>query len=252
MNLSITPVPTWVNISFALLFPIAVYLIGNIVKQAYCNYNGNEKIAKIMQRNVVISYTIYFVGVAIAALFGIFTVNTLPPRILLFTTLPLFIFYLFYVIRSDWFQIVLENATLQSLVFIHVFRFVGIFFLICYTYDALPRDFALAGGIGDIVAATLCLVVIYALNNKKSYAIPLTYLWNIIGILDILNVLFLAIITTRTAIENNEVGVGEFGTFPFAWIPAFAPATIIFLHIVVFKKLALIRKNRINKNATFR
>jgi hypothetical protein len=27
--------------------------------------------------------------------------------------------------------------------------------------------------------------------------------------------------------------------FPFALIPAFAPATIIFLHIVIFKKLKM-------------
>jgi len=35
--------------------------------------------------------------------------------------------------------------------------------------------------------------------------------------------------------ENNEPGVAQFDTFPFSWIPAFAPATIIFLHILVFK-----------------
>lgn len=37
--------------------------------------------------------------------------------------------------------------------------------------------------------------------------------------------------------NSSSQGIEQFGTFPFSWIPAFAPATIIFLHILIFKKL---------------
>lgn len=243
MELYITAVPLWVNLTFLLSFPIAAILIGQAVKKAYLNANQSIHTANKKQRNTLLFYGFYLTAVAAASAIGLFAGNALPPRILIFTTIPLLTFYLFYVMRSDWYHFIIKNATLQSLIFIHVFRFVGIFFFITYSYGALPWNFALAGGAGDIIAAALGCYAIYALNNQKSYAIRLTYIWNIVGLLDIINVIITAIIVTKISIANNEVGVAEFATFPFSWIPSFAPATIIFLHIGVFQKLKMMKKH---------
>ncbi|MEM9850258.1 MAG: hypothetical protein AAF847_20365, partial [Bacteroidota bacterium] len=128
---------------------------------------------------------------------------------------------------------------LSDLVKIHLFRFVGIFFFINYYYGTLPKQFAFIGGGGDILTAMLAIWVIYVLNRQKKYAISLTWIWNILGLLDILSVLFNAIMLTREAVATGGTGVAQFGTFPFSWIPAFAPATILFLHIVIFERLSL-------------
>lgn len=243
MELFISSVPTWVSILFLLSFPVAAWLIASAAHSGYLAAGKLPEEAKTLRTRILLFYAAFLLFVAIASLFGLFSENALPPKILLFTTIPLLLFYFLYVSRTNWFKTLFTHTPLPTLVGIHLFRFVGVFFLISYYFDALPQTFAYIGGWGDIISATLAIWVIYALKQQKSYAIALTWIWNIIGMLDILNVLTNAIITTRASLADGTAGVIEFASFPFAWIPAFAPATIIFLHVVVFQRLIALRKN---------
>jgi len=236
MSVSITLVPIWVSILFVVLFStIPVFLIANTVKKVLRRHHKETSLK--MAKNIKVFYWVYFILISGVSLTGFFTKNVLPPRIILYSVIPLFLFYIFYIQKTNWFQLVLKDITLEQLVFIHVFRFVGSFFFLLYAYDVLPKSFAYIGGVGDILSALLVFPVIYALKNRKRYAKVFVWVWNFIGLADILSVLTTAIIITRISIENNDLGVAEFGTFPFSWIPAFAPATIVFLHVLVFNKL---------------
>jgi len=236
MSVSITNVPVWVSVLFLISFcTVPVFLIANTVKKALSRtkFRGGS----IIRKQVIGFYWVYLLLVALVSLSGFFSVNVIPPRIIIATAIPLFLFYVLVVQKKEWFQLVLNNIKLEELIFIHVFRFVGVFFLINYHFGALPKSFAFIGGVGDILTAILVFPVIYFLKQKKVFAKSLAWIWNIIGLMDIISVLTTAIVITKSAIEKNEVGVAEFGSFPFSWIPAFAPATIIFLHILTFKKL---------------
>jgi len=236
MDLSITQVPIWVSVLFFITFStIPIFLIANAVQLAY--KNGNIEGGSNASKKVFSFYWSYFALIALVSLTGFFAVNVVPPRIILVSVIPLFLFYLIFVQRTNWFKIAFEHIKLEQLVFIHLFRFVGVFFFLAYFYDAIPKQFAYIGGTGDILTALLAIPVVIALRKKLSYAKTLTWAWNIFGLLDIISVIASATILTRLAIQNNEAGVLQFGTFPYSWIPAFAPATIIFLHILVFKKL---------------
>ncbi|MCG8331001.1 MAG: hypothetical protein MI974_25130 [Chitinophagales bacterium] len=236
MELYITNVPYWVSISFAILFAsIPPLLIANAAKAAYDQ--GNIPGGQDIKRKIIYFYAAFFFLVGLISLTGFFAENLLPPRIIVTTAIPLFLFYLFIVQRMGWFKISFEHIRLEQLIQIHLFRFVGIYFFLTYMYDAIPYTFAFIGGAGDILTAALAIPLLYFMKRQVSYATTLVWIWNIIGLADILSVLSSAIITTRQAIENSEAGVQGFGTFPFSWIPAFAPATIIFLHILIFKKL---------------
>ncbi|MEM6700396.1 MAG: hypothetical protein AAF599_18475, partial [Bacteroidota bacterium] len=237
MELSITNVPTWVSLLFIFSFLTPIYLIAKAAKNAYLKAGKSTSEAQGISRNIYVFYIAYLIFIAVLSLLGVFAENTLPPRILILGALPLLLFYFLYVNRSAWFKIVLKNAPLSDLVRIHLFRFVGIFFFINYYYGTLPKQFAFTGGGGDILTALLAIWVIYALNHQKKYAISLTWIWNIIGLVDIISVLLTAIIITREAVATNGEGVAQFGTFPFSWIPAFAPATILFLHAIIFRRL---------------
>ena len=236
MDLSITQVPVWLSILFIISFStIPVFLITNAVKLAY--QNENTAIDLSINRKIIFFYWSYFAIIALVSLAGYFEKNTLPPRIILTAVIPLFLFYLIYVLRAKWFKIIFKHIKLEQLIFIHLFRFVGVFFFLVYFYGALPKEFAFIGGSGDILTAVLVIPVVIALRKGLPFAKLFVWIWNIIGLLDIVSVLTTAIILTRSAIENNDSGIEQFGTFPFSWIPAFAPATIIFLHLLVFKKL---------------
>jgi len=236
MELSITQVPIWVSALFIISFStIPVYLIANAVKLTHKNSNDNKK--SVTSKKIFLFYWSYFLIIALVSFTSFFEKNVLPPRIIVFAAIPLFLFYLFYVQKTKWFKFVFKHIKLEQLIYIHLFRFVGVFFFINYYYDAVPKAFAYIGGTGDILTAILAIQVTMALRKGLSFAKQLVWIWNIIGLVDILSVLTTATILTKLAIENNEAGVQQFGTFPFSWIPAFAPATIIFLHLLVFRKL---------------
>ncbi|MEN0051978.1 MAG: hypothetical protein AAF806_33235 [Bacteroidota bacterium] len=239
MELAITNVPFWVSLLFIFSFIAPIYLMASVAKNTYVKIGRTSSEAQQISRNIYLFYTAYLVFIAVLSLLGIFAENTLPPRILILGALPLLLFYFLYVNRSAWFKTIIENAPLSDLVKIHLFRFVGIFFFINYYYGTLPKQFAFIGGGGDILTAMLAIWVIYAFNHQKKYAIPLTWIWNFLGLLDILSVLVNAIILTKEAVATGGAGVAQFGSFPFSWIPAFAPATILFLHTVIFERLWL-------------
>ncbi|WP_109831986.1 hypothetical protein [Reichenbachiella versicolor] len=236
MQLHITEVPAWVSISFVLFFAfIPTGLISRAVKRSL---EGNNQFdGQKISFNIKIFYTVYLVIVGIASIFGLFSVNTLPPRIIIFSAIPLMIFYLLYIRKRDWFKAVYENITLDQLIFIQVFRFVGVYFFLVNQHGAIPDLFAQLGGYGDILTAALVFPTVYLLKKNSSMAKSMAWIWNIIGLVDILLVMGSANLITAQAIQSGEEGVAQFGTFPFSWIPAFAPMTIIFLHILTFKKL---------------
>jgi hypothetical protein len=237
MNFITTAVPTWVIISFILTFPLFFYFIANAAKKAATSAGFEAKKVSKIGNSILIFGAIYLIYVSLMSFTGIFQQNALPPRILLFTALPLTVFYFAIVFRSEIYWKLLEYATLESLIRLHIFRFIGAYFLITWSYGALPKTFALVGGIGDIFAATTAIFVATAVENRKSYNRKLAFIWNIVGFWDIINVLVSAFYFSKLSLETNTKGILEMGNFPFCWIPAVAPATIIFLHISIFKKL---------------
>ena len=120
---------------------------------------------------------------------------------------------------------------------VHIFRFIGSFFLILALFDQLPMVIGLIAGIGDVIAALTSIFVVRAIKNGKSYAKRLTLIWNTFGMLDILATSATAIILTKISIDTGSQGVDFLAQFPFCFIPSFAPATIIFLHLLIYRKL---------------
>lgn len=240
MEIFTNSVPLWISILCLISFFIPIYLIYSVIKQGVeHNTLSNNNKAKILPKAVLLFYSIYYLYVVIMSSTGIFQVNTLPPRVLLFTAIPLTLFYFLFIFRSKLFWQILENVKLSSLVRIHIFRLVGIFFIIGWHYNILPKSFALIGGIGDIFAALTAIYVARLIDQKSKNYKKITLIWNIIGFWDIVSVIISAILITKQSIETNTQGILEMTKFPFCLIPAFAPATIVFIHICIFKKLKM-------------
>ncbi|TAF77652.1 MAG: hypothetical protein EAZ53_02175 [Bacteroidetes bacterium] len=236
----ITSVPTWVSILFLMVIPIPVFMIANLVKQGAIEAQFSAQKSKQFYWIIVIFYAVYLSYVTFLTFTGVFLTPSIPPKIVLFTTAPLMGFLIFVVSNLNVYKTLLEHTKLESMVKIHIFRLIGAFFILVYIFGAIPAPFAFVAGLGDIITALLSIIVANAIINKKSYAKKLTIAWNIFGILDIVSVLIAAIITTKMAMETGSQSVVEISKFPFSLIPAFAAATILFLHISVFRKLKTI------------
>jgi hypothetical protein len=231
-------VPTWVSISFTLVFPITIYFIARTIKNGAINAQMPNSQVNKLYGGIILFFSLYLTYVTGLAFTGLLSVNTLPPRVFIYTVLPLLIFFFGYIFNKPIYWKILDGISLQSLVRLHTFRFVGVYFLIATFYDVLPSHFAILAGLGDIATALGAIIIAKAIEENKSWSRKATLVWNIFGFWDIMSVIISAILTTRYSIQHPESqGIIEMAKFPFVWIPAFAPGVIIFMHIAIFKKL---------------
>jgi hypothetical protein len=224
--------PQWIATSFLIVFPFAVFLTAFLVKKSAPTDNQNRLFYTVLG-----FYILYLGYIATCSFNGLFDKVFLPPMVLLYGTFPLATFLFTIVINSKIYKTTLENIRLTDLVRVHIFRLIGVFFILLAFHDALPKPFALLAGLGDMITAITSIFVAKALENKKPYARKITYAWNTFGLVDIILTAILANVLTKISMDTGAMGVDTLAKFPFCFIPAFAPPTIIFLHYSIYKKL---------------
>ena len=79
-----------------------------------------------------------------------------------------------------------NSIPVQWLIGLQVYRVVGFLFLALYWRGALPGEFAIDAGIGDILVGVTAPVAAWMVAAKKPYGIAAAYIWNIFGIADML------------------------------------------------------------------
>ena len=132
----------------------------------------------------------------------------------------------------------LAQLDLRWLVALHLTRFVGAYFLILYYRDrALPRAFAVPGGWGDIVVASLALALLLA-GGKLDARPWLVGAWNALGLLDIL---FVVATAARLAVADPD-SMSPLLHLPLSLLVTFLVPLIIADHVVVFWRLAARRR----------
>lgn len=161
---------------------------------------------------------------------------------LLFSTLVFWIAIRLYILPK------IEDKGPQVLVpilLLHSTRHLGLMFLASgATYPGMPSQFAYPAAFGDVVAALLALISVYALSKHSSKAYVLVWVFNLFGTLDLL----LAI--TMGTIYDAEAYMG-----PSYWIPALWVPALLVTHAVTFILLwrhrrgpsGLIRDNNLSR-----
>jgi len=122
---------------------------------------------------------------------------------------------------------------LRWLIALHLTRFVGIYFLFVYYRDGtLPRAFAVPGGWGDIIVATLAFGLLAAGKLEPKHW--LVGLWNTLGLIDIL---FVVATASRLALADPD-SLNALLRLPLSLLPTFLVPLIIADHVVVFWRIA--------------
>ncbi|AYG64924.1 MULTISPECIES: hypothetical protein [unclassified Rhizobium] len=87
-----------------------------------------------------------------------------------------------------------RHEALRLLAAFHAFRFFGMNFLVSgFVSSELSPDFANQVGWGDLIAAVLALVSMAALSWRWPIAVPIVWIFNIWGTLDLLNAYYLGV-----------------------------------------------------------
>ena len=118
-----------------------------------------------------------------------------------------------------------RNSALIPLIFVHVMRYVGMNLLVTDMIDPkLPRDFLSNAAYGDLLAAALALASIFALRSNWRVAVPLVWVFNTWGFVDLLNGL-------RSVLQLN---VPSFNLGTFWYIYTFYAPLVIVSHLMIF------------------
>ncbi|MEO1487238.1 MAG: hypothetical protein AAFU57_15945 [Bacteroidota bacterium] len=236
MDLFTHKIPFWISLLFLFAMFIPINLVASAARRGVERAELPVKSIN-MYGGIALFYALYLLYVTIACYQGLFSEVTLPPKIMLFTAFPLLLFLGGVVFNLPITKQILAATPIENLVIIHLFRLIGTFFLILGDYALVPPLFSIFAGFGDIAIA-LTSIGVYRMNllklpNAKTY----TWLWNTAGLFDILLTSFMAFWYTKKSIDEGGIGVEILTEFPFCFIPAFAPATIIFLHLCIYRKL---------------
>ena len=188
------------------------------------------------QNRVSLTILIWYVLAILAGGSG-FTSRMAPPlpQIVLFGLVVLL--SLLYLLFHN-FRMWILSVNIKLLVVVHLTRFIGFYFLYLYSQNLLPYDFAVLGGWGDIIVASCALLVILLapLAGKSGWLIY--FVWNLIGLIDILFV----IATAARLAAMDPRSMSELLELPLSLLPTFLVPIIIFTHIMIFIRLRVSRK----------
>jgi hypothetical protein len=127
---------------------------------------------------------------------------------------------------------------LRLLAAFHGFRFFGMNFLVAgFVSPELNLNFASQVGWGDLIAAALALFTMAALSWRWSIAIPVVWIFNIWGTLDLLNAYYMGATQLR---DPGLMGAG-------IYVPALYVPLLLVSHLLIFLllfKVKLVEKNQ--------
>jgi hypothetical protein len=226
------PVPDWIKILFLLAIPFPIILTVFLIKSAF-----PKPESVLVYRKALLFFVIYVTYVSLLGFLGVFSTVLFPPLVILLTTVPFAFFLFLYVAKTSFFKEFIANVALDKLVQVHIFRLIGVFFIILCCYDALPKWFSLIAGIGDMVTAIASLWIAHMIRKKHTNYLKITWVWNTFGLIDIIFTAVSANVLTKLSIDRGIMGVDTLAMFPFWYIPAIAPALIMFLHFATYQKL---------------
>jgi hypothetical protein len=126
-----------------------------------------------------------------------------------------------------------DAVAVRSLVAIHLTRLVGVYFLILARQGALAPKFAVPAGYGDIVVATLALVVILIGPPGTRWRRGFYLVWNFLGLVDILLVVGNA---ARVGLADPQ-SMQPLLRLPLSLLPTFLVPVIITSHLLIFRRL---------------
>ncbi|MEX2551681.1 MAG: hypothetical protein WD627_01575 [Actinomycetota bacterium] len=139
--------------------------------------------------------------------------------------------------RSERVRELAGAAPLPWLIGIQLYRVLGAVFLIALAEKAMPAEFALPAGIGDIVVGLAAPAVGYAVYKRvRSYRTMATS-WNVFGFADLVVAVGTGFATSPSVFQFLSTDAPNFAItrFPLVLIPTFLVPISVLLHFFVLK-----------------
>jgi hypothetical protein len=131
------------------------------------------------------------------------------------------------------------STVLIPILLLHSMRHLGLMFLTTgVTSTAMPQQFAVPAAAGDFLAAVLAFTAAFLIHRKSKFAVPMTWLFSIVGIAD-----FAAVVVLSRVFRAADFMGGAY------WIPSFWVPMLIVGHIVIITVLRQMKRDGVSFQA---
>lgn len=163
------------------------------------------------------------------------------PLIPIFSVLPLVVVLLALAFSAS-FRATLAALSLPAIIGVQLYRSVGAIFLVLLAMGQLPGHFALPAGWGDIAIGVSAPLVALALARGARGSKTLAYVWNIVGIVDLVVAVGMGTGLLPQFVLSGVHGplpaAAAMGVFPMILVPALAVPVSVMLHGLALARLS--------------
>lgn len=127
------------------------------------------------------------------------------------------------------------KQVLVPLLLLHTLRHLGLMFLMPGAIQpGMPIVFALPAAAGDFISAALALLTLVLIQRRSKFAVPLAWIFTVVGTLDFA----MAITLTRITGSAQFLGAAY-------WIPSFWVPMLLVAHWIIFVVLLRCKRDKI-------
>lgn len=225
------------TLGFPLLTLLFIALLYRELKSAIAKTSWPSDRKQKISVRILIGFILWAIVVSGAAAsgftsrFDLFPANAMPVVVLPLVTI---LFLLFSSTMKD----MLPHISLKVLTQLQVFRvFVEIILWMLFLQNLLPVQMTFEGLNWDVLTGVTALAAARFLLHSKPWVI----VWNIFGLVLLINIVTIAILSMPTPIRffENEPANVIVTQFPFLFLPAYLVPLAYTLHIMSLRKLML-------------
>src|SRR5262245_15400290 len=192
------------------------------------------------RRITILALVAWFLAAVVAGAMGIVNEPGRPPLVLAsFFVVPVLGFVLAFAANPSLREFT-DTIPLSLLVGSHLWRFVGVGFVIGWLTGALPAGFGIPEGFGDIIAAAGALALLPKIRNGTASRGWLMA-WNTFGFLDLLSAITVGLLFSESAVGILHTATSNtrpLVTFPVSLIPTFFVPLFLLVHALLFRRIA--------------
>jgi hypothetical protein len=191
------------------------------------------------RRLAILAVGAWFAAAFVAGALGLVNEPGRPPLVLAgFLAVPILGFVLWYW-ASPSFRAFTETIPLSLLVGSHLWRFVGLGFVIAWLAGALPAGFGIPEGFADIIAAAGALILLPQVREGTASRGWLLA-WNTFGFLDLVSAITVGLLFSESRIGLLHTATAStrlMVTFPVSLIPTFFVPLFLLVHALTFRRV---------------
>lgn len=199
-------------------------------------------------RNAALLLAGWVILLGILSVRGFFSDFTrLPPRLIIALLIPLPVVLLFT--RSRAGKQLLQQIQPQWLLYLQSFRIlVEIALWVLVRKGALPVQMSFEGRNFDVLSGLLAIPVGYYCFVKKSWPPVAVLLYNIAGLILLLNIVTISALSLPTPLRvfHNQPDSSLVTTFPFIYLPGVLVPLAYTLHIFSLRQWSMVRRSTTN------